>query len=89
MWGWAGTPFQFLLTRLSQGVTASGIRDIESIPISTHTPLARRDPQGDWYMTVYPVFLLTRLSQGVTDGVGEYGIPQIISTHTPLARRDF
>ena len=55
--------------------------------ISTHTPLARRDP-GRPDPVQYPdAFLLTRLSRGVTNYLKLKENIEI-STHTPLARRD-
>ena len=57
-------------------------------PISTHTPLARRDTAS---ATAWPMrlkFLLTRLLRGVTIiGIADKCFGNI-STHTPLARRD-
>ena len=59
---------EFLLTRLSQGVTCRASGCPWSLRISTHTPLARRDPPTVSFVGSICLFLLTRLSQGVTMG---------------------
>ena len=56
----------FLLTRLLRGATAPGLYTGENLPISTHTPLARRDKQNKMYSQADRLFLLTRLLRGAT-----------------------
>ena len=55
--------------------------------ISTHTPLAGRDPINISFILLNP-FLLTRPSRGATEKVILGGWILGISTHTPLAGRD-
>ena len=63
----AGEPIleRFLLTRLSRGVTTIPTDTTTELDISTHTPLARRDPLRIYERPDH-IFLLTRLSRGVT-----------------------
>ena len=56
--------------------------------ISTHTPLAGRDPQSEMVWISANGFLLTRPSRGVTELKLIVDFPGNISTHTPLAGRD-
>ena len=57
-------------------------------PISTHTPLARRDDHGKSRADGFVQFLLTRLLRGATLVRPLRTNLLWISTHTPLARRD-
>ena len=57
---------RFLLTRLLRGVTIGVAKLTVYHWISTHTPLARRDPQGLSCVPHKRAFLLTRLLRGVT-----------------------
>ena len=56
--------------------------------ISTHTPLARRDPAYCIALSKLLWFLLTRLLRGVTNTANAWFYLFGISAHTPLARRD-
>ena len=56
--------------------------------ISTHTPLARCDPNRCHTGRGTSRFLLTHLLRGVTDGTVVTWGDIAISTHTPLARCD-
>ena len=56
--------------------------------ISTHTPLARRDPDFLNSLLSGTSFLLTRLLRGATEKNDDVAKRNFISTHTPLARRD-
>ena len=79
---------EFLLTRPSRDVTAAPGTCVLSDRISTHTPLAGRDPTGQKIIfrgldisTHTPLAGRDRLCVGCLSGL-------CISTHTPLAGRD-
>ena len=57
-------------------------------PISTHAPLAGRDPVAMFERVVAAVFQPTRPLRGATDAVGTEDTDADISTHAPLAGRD-
>ena len=79
--------FAFLLTRLLRGVTAIYSSDDPDGPISTHTPLARRDKDDNDCIKEHEISTHTPLAR--RDIIFfNFGQRTIISTHTPLARRD-
>ena len=57
-------------------------------PVSTHTPLARRDDHRKRHPGREKKFLLTRLLRGATRASVTSSVYSFVSTHTPLARRD-
>ena len=83
-----GTLKKFLLTRPLRGVTNAPEKIKRENPISTHTPLARRDYWQANILLSIKTFLLTRPLRGVTSSMSMSIISDNISTHTPLARRD-
>ena len=80
--------FIFLLTRLLRGATCKHSACLLDDPISTHTPLARRDPP-ECILPVHPGYFYSHASceaRQRIDCIG--GENYLISTHTPHAGRD-
>ena len=65
------------------------MREVHTEPggISTHTPLARRDPQTSSELAAYFISTHTPLARRDKKMFEEFR-SRMISTHTPLARRD-
>ena len=78
---------QFLLTRLSRGVTYNHQHIILTGKFLL-TRLSRGVTCAANIDAIFFRFLLTRLSRGVTYPHAVRGTYEVISTHTPLARRD-
>ena len=78
---------QFLLTRLSRGVT-DWTRRGEAFLKFLLTRLSRGVTRRSYQNAAEKKFLLTRLSRGVTTSNKFAKWFRTISTHTPLARRD-
>ena len=78
---------EFLLTRLMRGVTLLGASGALCAIISTHTPHARRDENGDLIISIQQISTHTPHARR-----DSFIIPVrllfVISTHTPHARRD-
>ena len=79
---------KFLLTRPLRDVTYRPRRHMLHRYISTHTPLAGRDPSRNSSCFLCFPFLLTRPLRDVTNHATGKNFNNFISTHTPLAGRD-
>ena len=77
----------FLLTRPSRGATRSSPHVLMGHTISTHTPLAGRDPSPvNAHVNIVDFYSHAPRGARLADAVGKTA--EKISTHTPLAGRD-
>ena len=79
---------QFLLTRPSRDVTCISLSYSHSTEISTHTPLAGRDPHLLFHTSRGDISTHTPLAGRDDQRKGLDQFRTLISTHTPLAGRD-
>ena len=79
------TPEEFQLTRLMRGVTSASSDIDKNMPISTHTPHARRDALDASQELDLLQFQLTRLMRGVTVS-SVFNVPELIFQLTRLMR---
>ena len=78
---------KFQLTRPSRGATVSHQESRGSLDISTHTPLAGRDPLAPFRQHIIVISTHTPLAgRDIDEQTNKVRL--VISTHTPLAGRD-
>ena len=79
----------FLLTRLLRGVTTPSLSIYGNYqPISTHTPLTRRDLHDISWKNILAISTHTPLTRRDVNLLLLHQVLDVISTHTPLTRRD-